>query len=312
MGPAQWRASYRYRSRGYPPHAICENPKVTSRTPELLRLPVAGLELAVWDWPGEGPPLVFAHGNGFHGRCWDQVIRHFPNRRCLAPEARGHGRSSKPEPPYHWTYFASDLVQVMEQLGITGAIGIGHAMGGHSVTATAAQRPATFSAMLLLDPTIWELGVYGTEPLNTFVVRHRRNRWSSPDAMFDSFKWRAPFSRWHNEVLRDYCNYGLLLQDGEYLMACPPLIEASAHECAKEMEANLHPQVPSISCPVTILRAGTSARRFFNPYPSPTDPQLASRLPRGRDMLLREQSHFIPMEVPDMVAEHICGIIEGK
>jgi lipase len=281
---------------------------VTSRTPELIHLSVDGLDLAVWDWPGEGPPLLFAHGSGFHGRCWDQVIRQLPNRRCLAPEARGHGRSAKPEPPYHWTAFGLDLASIMDQLGIRGAIGIGHAMGGHSVTAVAAGRPATFSSLLLLDPTIWEPSVYGTEPLNTFVVRRRRDRWSSPDAMFDSFKWRPPFSRWQTEVLRDYCNYGLLLQDGEYLVACPPPIEASTHECAKEAEANLHPLVPSIACPVTVLRAGTSARRFFNPDPSPTDPQLAAKFPNGRDVLLREQSHFIPMEVPELVAEYICGM----
>lgn len=290
---------------------MCENPKVTSRTPELIHLSIDGLDLAMWDWPGDGPPLLFAHGNGFHGRCWDQVIHRLPNRRCLAPEARGHGRSAKPEPPYHWTFFASDLIQVVEQLGITGAIGIGHAMGGHSVVATAAERAATFSALLLLDPTIWEPGVYGTEPLSTFVVRRRRDRWSSPDAMYESFQWRPPFSRWHKGVLRDYCNYGLLLTEGEYLMACPPHIEASAHECAKEEVANIHPVVPSISCPVTVLRAGTSARRFFNPYPSPTDPQLASRFPHGRDFLLQEQSHFIPLEVPELVAEYICGMLAG-
>lgn len=282
---------------------------MTSRTPELIRLSVDGLDLAVWDWPGEGPPLLFAHGSGFHGRCWDQVIRQLPNRRCFAPEARGHGRSAKPEPPYHWTAFGVDLARIVEQLGIHGAIGVGHAMGGHSVTAVAAGRPATFSALLLLDPTIWEPSVYGTEPLNTFVVRRRRDRWSSPDAMFDSFKWRTPFSRWQKEVLHDYCNYGLLLQDGEYLVACPPPIEASTHECAKEVEANLHPLVPSIACPVTVLRAGTSARRFFNPEPSPTDPGLAARFPNGRDVLLREQSHFIPMEVPELVAEYICGMM---
>jgi hypothetical protein len=57
-----------------------------------------------------------------------------------------------------------------------------------------------------------------------------------------------------------------------------------------------------------VLRAGTSARRFFNPEPSPTDPQLAEKFLHGRDVLLREQSHFIPMEVPELVAEYICGM----
>jgi pimeloyl-ACP methyl ester carboxylesterase len=289
--------------------AGCENPKVSSRTPELIHLSVDGLDLAVWDWPGENPPLLFTHGNGFHGRCWDQVVALFPNRHCLAPDARGHGRSAKPEPPYHWTYFGDDLSKIVGQLGITGAIGVGHSMGGHTITATAARRPETFAALLLLDPTIWEPTTYGTKPLNTFVVRHRRERWPSPQTMFDRLGWRPPFSRWKKEVLRDYCDWGLLQVDGEYHIACPPEIEASAHECAKEREADLHPLVPSIICPVTVLRAGTSARRFFNPEPSPTDPELASKFPRGKDVLLGEISHFIPMEAPELVAEYVRGLL---
>jgi lipase len=289
--------------------ALCENPKVTERFPQLTHIEANGLRLAVWDWPGEGPPLIFTHGNGFHGRCWDEVIRRLPNRHALAIDARGHGRSDKPEPPYPWTNFAADLEEIMKQLAISGAIGVGHSMGGHTITAVAARRPETFSALLLIDPTIWAPEAYGTKPLNTFIVRHRRDRWSSPDAMLESFSGRAPFERWNSRVLRDYCEYGLLLHDGEYWVACAPHIEASAHECAKENEAFLHPVIPSITCPVTVLRAGTSARRFFNPEPSPTDPRLASCFPNGRDVFLREQSHFIPMEAPELVAEYICGMV---
>jgi hypothetical protein len=60
---------------------------------------------------------------------------------------------------------------------------------------------------------------------------------------------------------------------------------------------------------VTVLRAGTSARRFFNPEPSPTDPELASKFPQGKDFLLSEISHFIPMEAPELVAEYIRGLL---
>jgi pimeloyl-ACP methyl ester carboxylesterase len=280
-----------------------------ARNPELRRLTVNGVDLAYWEWPGEDPPVLFTHGSGFHARCWDQVIRHLPRRRCLAFDARGHGRSAKPDPPYHWPLFANDLAAEVEQLDLRGAVGVGHSMGGHSVTAAAARRPETFAALLLIDPTIWEPAIYGTKPLSTFVVRKRREKWPSPQDMFESLGWKPPFSRWSKEVLRDYCEYGLLFEEGDFYIACPPEIEASSHECAKEVEANLHASIPSITCPVTVLRAGTSARKFFNPEPSPTDPALASIFPNGRDVFLRDQSHFIPMEVPDVVAEYVCGII---
>lgn len=285
-------------------------PPSESRCPELISIVVDGLSLAVWEWPGEDPPLLFAHATGFHGRCWDQVIRQLPHRRrCLAPEARGHGRSSKPSPPYHWPAFGLDLVRIAEQLKVAGAIGIGHSMGGYTVTSAAALRPATFSKLLLLDPTIRRPETYGTQPIDAGFIRKRRVRWPSPQAMLDSFSGRPPFDRWQRAVLRDYCDYGLLAQNGEYLLACPPEVEASIYECSKEAEASPHSVIPSIAQPVVVLRAGASGRPLFGDDPSPTDPQLASRFPRGRDVLLPKHSHYIPMEDPDLVAEQIYGLL---
>ena len=287
-------------------------PPTESRSPELIHLYIGDLSFAVWEWPGEDPPLLFAHATGFHGRCWDQVIRQIPRgRRCLAPEARGHGRSSKPSPPYHWPAFGLDLVSIAEHLKISGAIGIGHSMGGHTVTSVAALRPATFSKLLLLDPTIRWPESYGTPPLNAGFIRKRRVRWPSPEAMLESFRDRPPFDRWQPEVLRDYCDWGLIPQDGEYLLACPPDAEASVYECSRETQANLHSVIPSIALPVTVLRAGAMGRPLFSddPSPSPTDPQLAARFPRGRDVLLPQHSHYIPMEDPALVAQQICGLL---
>ena len=42
---------------------------------KLELVSAGGLRLAVWEWPGAGPPLLFAHATGFHGRMWDHIIR---------------------------------------------------------------------------------------------------------------------------------------------------------------------------------------------------------------------------------------------
>ena len=49
---------------------------------------LGALHLAVWEWPGQEPPLFFAHATGFHGRCWDHIVRLFPGRRALAAEVK--------------------------------------------------------------------------------------------------------------------------------------------------------------------------------------------------------------------------------
>jgi lipase len=276
------------------------------RTPELKFVGEPGQELAVWEWPGEDPPFLLAHATGFHGRCWDRIIRMFPQRHCLAVDARGHGRSSQPGLPYHWRIFGRDLAAVAEHWDVRGAIGIGHSSGGHSTVQAAALRPPTYRALLLLDPTIFPQQYYGAEPPDASFTLRRRNLWASPDEMFERFKGRPPFAGWRPEILRDYCDYGVLPRNGEFVLACPPAVEASIYLNSKEPESNIYAEVAAIRHPVTVMRAGRERQPgAFDLGASPTAPDLASRFARGREVLLPGASHYIPMEEPEMVADEI-------
>jgi len=276
------------------------------REPELRILHSREVDLAVWDWPGDGPPFLFAHATGFHGRCWDWIIGLFPHRRCLAVDARGHGRSGKPDPPYHWRSFGRDLQFIAEQFDVRGAIGIGHSMGGHITVQAAALRPETYAALLLVDPTIFPRSYYGGAPPDASFTLRRRNRWQSADAMFARFQARMPFMRWRPEILRDYCNYGLLPNGDGFVLACPPQVEASIYENSKESGSNIYPEIAMVQQPVTVMRAGkTREPGVFNLAASPTSPDLASRFADGREVLLADASHYIAMEEPDRVADEI-------
>ena len=294
------------------PWRPCDNFNVP-RSPELKFVHSENQELAVWDWPGEGLPYLFAHATGFHGRCWDRIIAEFPDRRCIAIDARGHGRSSKPAPPYVWRAFGRDLAAVAEHLGIENAIGIGHSMGGHTTTQAAALRPQTYRALLLVDPTIFPLDYYGGEPPDASFTLRRRNQWNSPDEMFERFSTRAPFARWRPEILRDYCEYGLLLADGGrgmgYVLACPPAAEASIYQNSKDPASNIYPEVAAVRAPVTVLRASNTRRPgIFDLAASPTGPELASRFLNGREIVLPNASHYIAMETPEVVVEQIRAL----
>jgi lipase len=279
--------------------------------PDLKVVDAGELALAVWDWPGDGPPLVFVHATGFHGRCWDAVVQMFPGRRAIVPDLRGHGRSPNPDPPYHWRSFGRDLAAIAERLDLHDAIGIGHSMGGHTLVAASAIRPGTFSSLLLVDPTIYPPERYGAlrsfDP--SFVLR-RRNAWTSPDEMYERFRGRPPFGEWKPEVLHDYCNYGLTPAGDGYVLACPPEVEYSIYSHSGEPDANLHQEIANIQEPVTVMRAGIAwQENVFNLSASPTDPKLASRFPNGRDVLLEGRSHYIPMEWPERVAEELNTLL---
>ncbi|MBT5775201.1 MAG: alpha/beta hydrolase [Dehalococcoidia bacterium] len=292
-------------------------------TPREFRVQGDGVELAVTEWAGEGPPLVFAHATSFHGRCWDEVIRWLPGRRAIAFDLRGHGRADVPsieggKDVYLWSHVADDIVAALRELGISDAIGIGHSMGGHSVTLAASIDPGLFAALLLVDPTITKsMGMPKAEGddeqpgggPHLFVIR-RRNEWASAHEMFERFRGREPHSAWEPAVLRDYCEYGLLPNDdGDgFHLACPPVVEAAVYEVGQH---DLSAEAPGIEVPVRILRA--RPRDPENPAAalsgSPTAVDLVDWFPNAEDFYLPEHTHFIPMEAPALVAQHIEELV---
>jgi lipase len=279
--------------------------------PHLNLISANHQRLAVWDWPGEDPPFLFAHATGFHGRCWDRIIHMFPGRHCIALDSRGHGRSSQPGPPCLWRDFGRDLAAVAEHLNVRNAIGIGHSMGGHLTVQAAALRPETYRALLLVDPTIFPFEHYGAAPPDAAFTLRRRAVWSSPGEMFERFRNRGPFARWQPEILRDYCDYGLLPNGSEYVLACPPAIEASIYWNSNTPESNIYPDIATIRQPVAVMRAGTvRTPGVFDLSASPTAVDLASKFARGRDMVVPECSHYIAMERPDLVGDEIRGLMQ--
>jgi lipase len=280
--------------------------------PAEHRISVGGVELALWEWPGDDPSILFCHGTGLHSRCWNQVIAQLAGRRCLALDFRCHGRSAKPDPPYLWRTFGQDVAAVAADIGLSGAVGVGHSLGGHAMTLAAALGPKAFSSLLLLDPVIRRRDAYVGPWTGARFVAKRRNRWISPREMFGRFENRPPFDSWDRAVLRDYCEYGLLADGDGFVLACPPAVEAEIYENGPLSDADIYPEIATIRIPVQVVRAG----KHFDPTDfmrnSPTTPDLASNFANGSDLSLPEHSHFIPMEAPALTARLIADILNSR
>lgn len=286
----------------------------SSEEPAERQIVLDGDSFTYFDWPGDGPTVLMAHATGFHGRTWDAVARALPGFRVLALDLRGHGRSAKTGEPESWEIFGIDTAAFVRALGLRGVVGVGHSMGGHSVTIAAMREPEAFGGLLLVDPVM---------PLDrrpppegrggaSDYVRKRRNGWSSPAEMVARFKDRFPYSSWQPEVLEDYARWGLLPSpDGEgFVLACSPDMEGGTYAASGNGPAMGAEVIPHIQAPVTVMRGrqpvpGVQAPPFST---SPTPPQLASLFADGEDVLLPERSHFIPMEAPDAVAEQVRAL----
>lgn len=263
-----------------------------------------GITHSIYEWEGTGTPVLFVHATGFHARVWDAVIDLLPGVHVYAVDTRGHGLSEKPASPYEWKMVAEDIMALCQVLGLRGALGVGHSMGGHALTAAQGNHPELFGALLLIDPVILPEGYYvGALKGEHFAVK-RRADWSSPDEMYENFKLRKPFSHWQPRALRDYVDYALLPKvGGGFTLACPPDIEGAIY--MQSAAANIYPEIRRVAVPVTVMRAKTissadSTTMDFSV--SPTLPDLARYFKHGTDVHLPDHSHFIPMEAPDLVA----------
>jgi len=269
------------------------------------------ISLNVWERAGLGLPLLFAHATSFHGRIWSEVIERLPERQCYAPDLRGHGLSDGQQPPANWRDFGTDLAALARALGLRGALGIGHSMGGHSIALAAALAPECIAALLLIDPTIQPRTAYNVQQLPEHFAARRRSKWASPEEMFARFVDRLPFSRWDPAVLRDYCTYGLVpAPDGEgFVLACAPGFEASIYQTS--LSTDIYEEIATVSIPVHIVRSGAlRPLEAFDMSASASSPTLARSFSRAFDVHLPGYSHFLPMENPAWVAAYLTGLAD--
>ncbi|MDE1466270.1 alpha/beta fold hydrolase [Aurantiacibacter sp. D1-12] len=93
-----------------------------------------GIALDVWDsGPKDAPALIFLHGFPENHRTWRHQIAHLNDRfRCIAPDQRGYGNSSKLEGVEHYDVqsLIGDVFALAKELGIDRFTIVGHDWGG--------------------------------------------------------------------------------------------------------------------------------------------------------------------------------------
>ncbi|MEU0646725.1 alpha/beta fold hydrolase [Streptomyces umbrinus] len=93
-----------------------------------------GTEIFYKDW-GAGQPVVFSHGWPLNADAWDGQARLVADNgfRAVAHDRRGHGRSGQPWQGNHMDQYADDLAELLDGLGLTDVILVGHSTGGGEV-----------------------------------------------------------------------------------------------------------------------------------------------------------------------------------
>jgi pimeloyl-ACP methyl ester carboxylesterase len=111
---------------------------------------------------GEKEPIILVHGFSDNGLCWTPVARQLEKKYdVIMPDMKSHGlsaRISEEEP----ADMASDLVKLIQSLGLSRPILVGHSMGAMIAFQVGIQYPNLAKAMVLEDPP-WLPSQQGTD-----------------------------------------------------------------------------------------------------------------------------------------------------
>ncbi|HEX4226193.1 MAG TPA: alpha/beta fold hydrolase [Pseudonocardiaceae bacterium] len=99
---------------------------------------------------GSGPALVLLAGQSNSHHWWDGVREDFDeDHTTISIDYRGTGDSDKPDEPYGTRGFATDVLAVLDDLGLDDAAVYGTSMGGRVAQWLAVDQPRRVRALIL-------------------------------------------------------------------------------------------------------------------------------------------------------------------
>jgi pimeloyl-ACP methyl ester carboxylesterase len=137
--------------------------------------------------PEDAPPLLLVHGWPQHWWSWREVIPELARtHRVICPDLRGHGWTDAPRAGYEKEQLATDLLALLDALGIDKVTWAGHDWGAFTGMLAALRAPARFERLVTMcipppfsrsrDPRTLLLLLSYQAPLSTplvgpFIVR---------------------------------------------------------------------------------------------------------------------------------------------
>jgi 3-oxoadipate enol-lactonase len=225
-----------------------------------LRVRIDGLAGAPW--------LVLSNSLGATLDMWDpQVVALSRDFRLLRYDTRGHGGSAVPPGPYTIEQLGTDVIGLLDLLGIERADFCGLSMGGATGMWLGAHAPSRLDRLVLCNTTPW-LG-----PPDVLDARIATVRREGMPALVDGIleRWFTPDARLRNPIAVERIRRSLLETPVAGYVAC----------CEALRDMDQRAGLTRIAAP-TLVIAGT-----FDPAPTPAAArEWAATIPNARCMEL--------------------------
>ena len=243
----------------------------------------------------EGAPVVAFTGSlGTDLTMWGPQSDRLGERfRTLRYDTRGHGASPVPPGPYAMDDLGSDLVALLDRLGIERVSLCGLSIGGMVSMWVAAHAPERVDRLVLCC-TSAQLG-----PPETWRERAATVRAEGVGAIAETVLGRwftAPFAAAHPEVIERMRGM---------LTATSP--EGYAGCCEAIAAMDLRPDLPSVRAPTLVVAAEEDPS-----IPPEHGRRIAELIPGARFEVISPAAHIATIERPDLTTAMILRFLTDE
>jgi pimeloyl-ACP methyl ester carboxylesterase len=222
-----------------------------------------------------GSPVILLHGGLGHSGNWGHQVPDLiaAGHRVIVIDSRGHGRSTRDARPFSYELMASDLLAVMDRLGVGRAALVGWSDGAITALITADKAPERITGVFFfackMDPS-------GNRPFElTPTIQRCFNRHSKDYAALSA----TP------ETFKDFVEAVSLMQRTQ-----PNYSDAD---------------LARIRAPVRVAQAEHD--EFIKPEYSA---YLAKRIPGATHSIISDVSHFAPLQRPEQFNAELRNFLQ--
>lgn len=265
-------------------------------------------KLTYLDNEGTGKIIFVTHANGYSGSCYLYLYRSLnPDYRWIFLDFLGHGESEFSLNFQNWNYFRDQVLTVLQKENLTNVLGVGHSLGGASLSLASKIEPHRFQNLLLLDPTILSsflliLGkVVGNHMAKTAIKRRRD--FSGKEQVRKIFRRFPIFSNWREDIYEDYVQTCFRSTDKGVSLCCPPEMESRIFDSVPILFPRNYKNLPIKTRVIIPEKSDVCSKRAAL--------RLIGDLPGSSVRILHNENHFFPFEKPEIVINELRDLING-
>ena len=279
--------------------SIPETQRYPAGTPFRAQYRTAdGSQIRIID-SGRGTPVVFIHGIGGSMYGWRYQLAPLvaAGYRVVAFDNRGFGFSDRPAHGYGNAAYAQLVVSLLDSLGISSAVLVGHSMGGAIAAEVALRYPDRVRGMVLIDaagygvrwPGVLKIARW---PIIGAIATAFRGRWITGRILRSSFLDPSKVTE------ADVDQYYAPVAESDYGRALRGVLREFRFD-------TLGGRLADVQTPTLILWG--DADRWI---PLRDGSRFTHELPRSEFALLARAGHNAPEEAADQVNRLLLGYLK--